>query len=289
MSEKQINLDLPDRPRLNQLVERNMFTKKELDKAGEEYFLLATPSEEDLRINLVINGKETEVYIPEFLGAAITKQKTVMKKANDGYKLWACRHNRILQSLGFFNSSDLEEMVLTKREMEKVKAVEEIYPLFRQDFKKYEMVHYYMGFSRLKASENSREDLENILKCLKPYYDYFSEGNPGHDLLNFYPKNVIRGWHKFPKIMEGGPSYVIRVYPPHLTIAIGVQTLPYMDKIQQSYVREALQLALASSRAYPETFANLTEVKKSKVYAELKKYRSAELQANLKKKDGRPY
>jgi len=282
IEKNKINLDLSDRPILNQLLETNMFAKKELDKAGEEYFLLATPCEEDLRINVVINGKETEVYIPEFLGAEITKQTTVMKKATEGYKMWVCCHNQILQALGFFKSRDLEEMVFTKREEEKVQELEKVYPMFRKDFKKYELVHYYMNFSRLKTAANSREDLENIRKCLKPYYEYFEEGNAGHDLLKFYPKNVIRGWHKFPKIMEGGQSYVIRVCPPHLTIAIGVQALPYMDKIQQSYVREALQLALSTSRSYPETFANLSEVKKSEAYIEWKSKR-----AMLKKRGAR--
>jgi hypothetical protein len=89
MSQKKINLGLRDRPRLNKLLEPDMLKNKELDRAGEEYFLRATPSDEDLTINLKINGETKEVYIPEFLGAEITKQTTGIKKATQGYKMWA--------------------------------------------------------------------------------------------------------------------------------------------------------------------------------------------------------
>lgn len=186
-------------------------------------------------------------------------------------------------------------MVLTESEEEKVKEIEATYPDFRKDFQKYEMAHYYFGFSRGKETENSKEELENILKCLKPYYDYFTKGE-GTAYLKFYTKNVIQAWHKFPKLMDGGPSYVIRVFPPHLTIAMAVQALDYMDVFQQSYAREALQLALVSSRVYPETFVNLHEVKKSQVYADCQqkcqaemtrvyreKQRQDEMSANFKK------
>jgi len=38
IEKNKINLDLSDRPILNQLLETNMFAKKELDKAGESIF-----------------------------------------------------------------------------------------------------------------------------------------------------------------------------------------------------------------------------------------------------------
>ena len=128
------NLDLRDRPRLNKLLRPNMFQETDLTEAEKDYFLEAVPSKENLRINLVINGKEEEVYIPEFLGAQITKQKTAMKTANEGYKMWACCHDPVLQCLGFFDSPNVEETALTKREMAKVKDLEESYPRFSEDF-----------------------------------------------------------------------------------------------------------------------------------------------------------
>jgi len=89
MSQKKIYLGLRDRPRYNKLVEPDMLKKKELSKAGEEYLLQATPSKENLTINLEINGETKEVYIPEFLGAEITKQTTGIKTATQGYQMWA--------------------------------------------------------------------------------------------------------------------------------------------------------------------------------------------------------
>jgi len=174
-------------------------------------------------------------------------------------------------------------MVLSEFEEEKVKEIEATYPDFRKDFQKYEMAHYYLGFSRGKKTENSKEELENILKCLKPYYDYFTNGD-GTDFLKYYTKNVIKAWHKFPKLMDGGDSYVIRVFPPNLTIAMVVQALPYMDAFQQSYAREALQLALASSRSYPETFVNLKQVKESKVFTDCQQKCQAEMTLLYRKK-----
>ena len=63
IEKNKINLDLSDRPILNQLLETNMFAKKELDKAGEEYFLLATPCEEDLRINVTTKEINYAIYL----------------------------------------------------------------------------------------------------------------------------------------------------------------------------------------------------------------------------------
>lgn len=272
MREKKNNFNLDGRPRLNELVEANMFQKKTLDKDEEEYFLLATPSKKDLTITLTVQGKEEEIYIPKFLAAEFNKQKDVLKPTETGYKFWVYCKNEVLEELGFFKTSNfkVKKISLTEFEAKKIKKVEKVYPFFSDKFKKYEMLHYYMSFSRFKTLKNSHEDLKNILKCLKPYYDYFSEGQPGHDLLKFYPQNVIGSSYKFPKIMKNGGSYVVRILPPHVSIAIGVQLLPYLDAMQEAEVREALQFALASARAYPETFASLSEVTTSTPYLTLK-------------------
>ena len=263
-----------DRPLLDQLLFKNMFLAKgPFSDAERNYLLRATPSEEDLKIDVIIDGKPTEVYVPEFLAKEFNTQLSIMRKAETGYKFWVYRFNPLLEFLGFFASEEVKEISLTENEEKKVKHLEKFYPTFREDFQKYEMIHYFNAFSRLKQSENGggRQDLENIQKCLTVYYDYF-EKKEGQELFKkYYPKNLDRTTQGRPKILSNGDSYVIRVLRPHLSIAVLVQAFPHLDVFSQREVQGPLRFALASAKALPETFLSLSALTKSKIYLDRKK------------------
>lgn len=263
-----------DRDLLNELLYEKMYSYDILAEGEQEYLLRATPSEDKLNIDLMIDGESTQVYVPKFLAQQFNSKATIMAKWETGYKLWAYRFDPVLNYLGFFSCEGVKETALTKHEEKKVKTLELDYPTFRDEFKKYEMIHYFNTFSRSKNLENGRQELENIEKCLNVYYEYFE--NEGKALFEtYYPKHLDQTKEGKPNILSNGKSEMIRVLRPHLSIAMLVQTLPYLKHSSRKYVEPALHFAVTSAKALPETFQDLKSLTDSQMYKDVKNFRAS--------------
>lgn len=217
-----------------------------LNPTDQEYLERATPTPEELFIPETYFGQPNSngLTIPQLLAHELDRKERTIMQTTTPYSIWANPNDATLQKAKFF---DLANEYVWPAELTEAEQTKDTYP-----YKKYNVRHYFITFSRPAHSESQ---LKEIKSWLQPYYDYFYYGRGRQQLQHYYPERLNINRYKEPSIYgQGNQTRILRIMPAHISIAFLTQAHPLMiNKANQEEIKKALKYALYCDKLFANT------------------------------------